>query len=899
MYAEIAILNNSTFKTFTYHVPDSIAIEPGQIAQVQFRTALDFGVVLRLTDEAPGFDTKPIQGALHPEPLLDDKQLALAAWLAETYLSSLASALTMLLPPGLTRGARDIRITLTDPRAAAATMFEHRIISLLQRRGPLRGAQISVALGDEKKSAWLPAVHALEARDVVRVDDVFVSPRMRTPQVRTAMLAIHPDEIKRHGPALGKHNRRADVLEAVAAYGGLLVSEAVSQLGTTKNLLQKMADADLLTIDDDTVSVAVEDVDAALIELRKAEPHIRALRVLARENEPIDVSWVYAQSRAKIDDLKRLQDYGLILLGDRPAWRDSLSDKDFVPTEPLPLTPDQQTALDAITAALDGTEGRTFLLHGVTGSGKTEVYLQAIDAAVRGGRSVLILVPEIALTPQTTRRVTARFPGLVAVLHSGLSTGERFDTWRRAKSGLVPIIVGARSAIFAPLPNLGLIVLDEEHDQSYKQSPDVNRPPFRSAPHYHTRAVAEKLAELHGAVVVLGSATPSIDTAYRAHRGDITYLRLEERILAHRREYEQQSLRVNLRPQAGSATTLTQDLPAVKVVDMRAELRNGNRSMFSAALQSALHTVLDRREQAILFLNRRGQATYVFCRDCGFVARCPNCDMPLTHHTDGRLRCHHCGHEQIGLQQCPSCGSHRIRHFGAGTQQVEDALKKHFPHARTLRWDADTASAPASHALHLQAFLTHQVDVLVGTQMIAKGLDIPRVTLVGIVSADTSLALPDFRAAERGFQLLTQVAGRAGRGPLGGEVILQTYHPDHYAVDAASRHDYRTFYERELAYRRELGYPPLRRMVRVLFRYPTEQQARFEAERAEARIAAEIKKHRLTGTEIVGPAPAFFTRIDNFYRWHLLVRGPNPTLALRDVTFDKGWYVDPDPLDIL
>ena len=542
----------------------------------------------------------------------------------------------------------------------------------------------------------------------------------------------------------------------------------------------------------------------------------------------------------------------------------------------------------------------TFLLHGVTGSGKTELYLRAIELTLALGRSAIFLVPEIALTPQTVRRVAARFPGRTAVVHSALGEGERYDTWRRAREGLVQVVVGARSALFTPLQDVGLIVLDEEHDSSYKQSPPV------LPPYYHARELAEEMMRRNHGVVIVGSATPDVETVYRSERGEIAKLELPQRIMGHRVRINEQAERAGVLPHYESdhsgdaADAVMIDLPPVQVIDMRDELKQGNTSIFSRALQQAITTVLDRREQAILFLNRRGQSTYVFCRDCGYVVTCPRCDTPLTYHRQGSaLRCHRCGFQQPEPQICPECGSKRIKYFGAGTQQVEQALVEQFPRARVVRWDSDTASNAEAHEAILQRFIERRADIMVGTQMVAKGLDLPLVTLVGVVSADIGLAMPDFRAGERTFQLLTQVAGRAGRGLLGGRVILQTYQPDHYAIQAASTHDYATFYQHEIAYRHDLGYPPFRRFVRILFRYPNETKAQHEAERAAALLQSRLEALDMTGTEIIGPAPCFFTRENTIYRWQLLLRGPDPTPALEGLPIPQGWYVDVDPAEVL
>jgi primosomal protein N' (replication factor Y) len=536
------------------------------------------------------------------------------------------------------------------------------------------------------------------------------------------------------------------------------------------------------------------------------------------------------------------------------------------------------------------------LLHGVTGSGKTEIYLRAIAGALRRGRSAILLVPEIALTPQTVRRVSERFPGQAALVHGSLPMGERYDTWQRARRGDVSVIVGTRSALFTPLPNLGLIVLDEEHDASYKQSP------WMIEPHYHARDAADQLAEKHRAVLLLGSATPDLASWYRSQRGGLTYLHLPKRIMGHRQRIQQQARRLGVAPRYRDdrAEAVAIELPPVSVVDMRAELRAGNTSMFSRELQRSMADVLARGEQAMLLLNRRGQATYVFCRDCGYALECSRCDTPMTYHRIERsLRCHHCGNRGAQPTSCPGCGSGRIRYFGAGTQQVESALQGIFPAARTLRWDIDAARSPQMHFEILAQFLRREADVLIGTQMIAKGLDLPLVTLVGVVSTDVGLALPDYRAGERVFQLLTQVAGRAGRGVLGGRVILQTYQPEHYVIEAAAQHDYAGFAKRESGFRQEMGYPPYRRLARILFSYTNAAAAREQAEVAAERLRHIIAERNLSGTAIIGPAPCFYTRLDRHYRWHLILRGPDPRAALRELSPERGWRIDIDPVSVL
>jgi primosomal protein N' (replication factor Y) len=554
-------------------------------------------------------------------------------------------------------------------------------------------------------------------------------------------------------------------------------------------------------------------------------------------------------------------------------------------------------------------------LHGVTGSGKTEIYIRAADAVLRQGRQAIVLVPEISLTAQTVRRFAARFPDGLGVIHSRLSDGERFDTWRRIRSGQIRLIVGPRSALFAPLDNIGLIALDEEHDPSYKQSD--------SMPAYHTRDVAAQIASAHGATVLLGSATPDLVTYYHARESQaIHLLELPQRILEHRMRLKDQQAQHGLNrlrytpvgPQ--HPDVYATDLPPVRVVDMRHELRAGNRSIFSRLLQVEMKRCLAGGQQMILFLNRRGASTFVMCRDCGTVIRCPHCDVPLTYHLQGtHLTCHHCAHQQAVPTTCPVCSSRRIKHFGVGTQRVQQAVHEFLPNARLIRWDRDTTGKRGSHDALLDRFTRHEADVLIGTQMIAKGLDLPLVTLVGVISADTALNLPDFRAAERAFQLLAQVAGRAGRGPLGGQAIVQTYAPEHYAIQAAARHDYAGFYARETSFRRQTGYPPFSQLARLVRSDPDQARCRQEAQQLASRLRTIIARRNLDTLSVIGPAPCFLKRLRGRWRWQILVRrvceppaaesppflcpGHELEKLLSRAALAPGWRVDVDPMDIL
>jgi len=528
--------------------------------------------------------------------------------------------------------------------------------------------------------------------------------------------------------------------------------------------------------------------------------------------------------------------------------RDPFGDVPVEPQAPPELTPEQKDALASIQQELLAPPSfrQPVLIHGVTGSGKTELYLRAIQAVREQGRQAICLVPEISLTPQMIGRFRSRFGAEVAVLHSALSTGEKYDEWQRIRRGEVSIVVGARSAIFAPFDNVGLIIIDEEHEHSYKQE--------GMAPCYHAREVAEERARLEGALLVLGSATPALESYHKAETGRYRLVTLEQR--------------VDGRP-----------MPQVTLVDMWEELRSGNRSIFSRVLQEELERTLAAGEQAILFLNRRGYNTFIMCRACGEAITCPNCAVAMTYHLgENHLACHYCDYQVPVPTVCPKCGGRQIRHMGAGTERVEQELQKLYPHIRVARMDVDTTRRKGSHAAILGAFGRRQVDVLVGTQMITKGLDFPGVTLVGVVLADTSLNLPDFRAAERTFQLVTQVAGRAGRGERPGRVVVQTYQPEHYSLEAAQQHDFASFYRQEIQLRQNLSYPPFSHLIHLVVSGPDEGKVRDAA----AAIGLLLSRSAFPG-EILGPAPAPIPKLRGMHRWHLVLKGPDAAAMVREV----------------
>ncbi|MCM1539068.1 MAG: primosomal protein N' [bacterium] len=512
-----------------------------------------------------------------------------------------------------------------------------------------------------------------------------------------------------------------------------------------------------------------------------------------------------------------------------------------------PLSGEQQEAAERVVRAVRAESGEHFLLHGITGSGKTEVYLEIAKQVVESGKQAIVLIPEIALTYQTVMRFYERFGDRVAVVHSRLSQGERYDACERAKKGLADVVIGPRSALFTPFERIGVIIIDEEHEPSYKSE---------NMPRYHAREAAFELASYHRASVVLGSATPSLEAYRMAQEGRLTLLRLTKRLTGG-------------------------TLPNVSVIDMREELKQGNRSMFSDRLARLLADRMEKGEQSMLFLNRRGVAGFVSCRACGYAMRCPHCDVSLTQHRGGRLICHYCGYEQAQPAGCPQCGSKYLSGFKAGTQQVEDAVKRLFPQARVLRMDADTTRGKESYDEILSSFLNGEADVLVGTQMIVKGHDFPNVTLVGILAADLSLNANDYRAGERTFDLLTQAAGRAGRGRSAGEVVIQTYQPEHYSIRYAAAQDYEGFYREELAYREFLRYPPMGHLLAVQVYAADEEAAKQLAQEIKERTQASAEER---GVLVMGPAPAALRKVKDIFREVLYYkhREYEPLLFLRE-----------------
>lgn len=836
-FVEIAVNVPKVSGVFHYHLPPELEgnLRPGHLVLAPFGAQLVQGVVVRSVPAPEVPETKAIESLLDEEPVLTGLQLQLATHLAESTLAPLAACVSLMLPPGIGQLA-DFEYALTqagEKFKGKLNSSQARLLKELRERGALHGRQLDRAL---PRRNWRSSARALKQKGLVEIKPVLPISTMRVKNVRTAELIAQSDPVdeKKLGRARAVQTRRAKILA-----------------------------------------------------------------ILAREGKPVEAVWLYAESGGKLQDLTALAEQGFLRLGAVETFRDPLAELAYDPSKPLKLTADQLRAWAVVEAGLQAAKAggapKPILLHGVTGSGKTEIYLRAVAQVLEEGRTAIVLVPEIALTPQAAQRFLSRFPGQVGLLHSELSDGERYDTWRRARSGELRVIVGPRSALFAPLVDVGLIVVDEEHDDSYYEA--------GQEPHYHAREAAVAYASLAHAQCLLGSATPDVGSYTHALQGQWQLQELPARILAHRESTKAHRARLGVsgRYQEVGEEVDALELPQIETVDMRRELKAGNRSIFSLVLQAKLAEVLEHGQQAILFLNRRGTATYVFCRNCGEALRCPNCDNPLTQHLDqnrSTLVCHHCGYRRNMPEKCPNCDSPQIRHYGTGTESVEAEVNKLFPTARTLRWDRSSTRTKGAHQNILARFTDQEADILVGTQMLAKGLDLPFVTLVGVVLADVGLQLPDYRAAERVFQVLTQVAGRAGRSPLGGKVVLQTFHPEHYAIQAAAKHDYKAFYEQESVERRQLRYPPFGQLLRLEYRHADARKAEADAKGMAARLEELLVDRDRRATDMIGPAPCFYTRLNREYRWQILLRGPDPASVLRGIKL-IGWRVEVNPTSLL
>jgi primosomal protein N' (replication factor Y) len=808
-YAEVVVNSPGSRSTFCYAIPIGLNISAGQAVWVPFGSRVIQGIVLQLSDEPAVEETKEIAGIVADGPLLSPIQIKLARWISEHYFSPPFDALALMLPPGFERRAITC-FQLTDSQADLPLTPEQRQVFHIIR---------------EKKKTSLPELEKAIGRRKAR---------QITDQLLECQLIIQTLELE-----------KARVKPKTLPY------------------IKLIADGEEI------------EVEKARLGKSRAYKQVELLEFLAGQTQPISINELKKHLHCSTATIRALEARHLVSVERLRVRRDPLSHLSLTTSPPPVLTSSQQAAWESIQGAIV-KEARqpgkppVFLLFGVTGSGKTEIYLRALAQVIAAGKRGICLIPEIALTQQTVERFANRFPGRVAVLHSGLSPGEQFDEWEWIMEGSCDVVIGPRSALFAPLPNLGLIIIDEEHEWTYKQED--------KSPRYHARDVAIKLAQLSDAVVILGSATPDIGSFHKAQQGEYYLVELKERIT----------------PRGYSP------LPEVSIVDLREELKAGNTSLFSRSLLAAMKETLTQGEQIILFLNRRGTATFVRCRNCGFVFRCPRCSIALTYHSvEKRLICHRCRYSIPVSPSCPRCSRRNLRFLGIGTQRVEEEIRHFFPEARLLRWDRDVITRRYAHEELLKSFRDHKADVLIGTQMIAKGLDLPQVTLAGVINADTGLNFPDFRSSERTFQLLCQVAGRAGRGVKAGKVIIQTYSPDNYIIEAAAKHDYLSFYYKEIDYRRRYNYPPFSQLVRLVYSHTDEELCRREAERVHCLILDEKARRGMIDFNVIGPVPTFAFRARGRYRWQLFLRGPDSTRMLAQLTLPRGWTIDVDPVGMV
>ena len=885
LFVEAAVSPGSPdLPTFTWRVPDGIDVQRGSALALPWRDAITLGIAVRVTAQTEIAAPRDALAVLDPNPLLSRDQMALAEWISERYLAPLFSALALFLPPH------------TRPHP-----FAYKL--------------------SDTPSDTQPAAPSL------------LPPAPTPPQILTL---ADPAAIEAL-PATAR-SRPANLLERLAE-GPVDTAEARRILGGKQSLDRWLAATSLARQTADTVEAAIpqEEARAAAKSLRRTAPQRRQLALLRLlATAPTEEQEARRTTGATRADVEALLAQHLVMQTKKisPIPREPSRKKRISPIlgemsrsdrggpahpppahpphagrSPTPtLTPTQQSAAATIRAALaqarktrlhprrPDAPHRSFLLHGVTGSGKTEVYLDAAADALAHGESVIALVPEIALASQTVARFEARFPGQVAVRHSGLRPAEAREQWRQMWAGERRIVVGPRSALFAPLRNLGLIIIDEEHEWTYKQS--------EPHPRYHARDAAARLAALSESVLVLGSATPDIATMQKAQSGAHQLLELPTRVESSPEKHPPYAGGVPAQQAGGSAAPQPTPppetpLPEIEIIDLRDELRHGNRSIFSRALSDALSTALNAGEQALLFLNRRGLAAYV-CRACGAAVECADCQIPLTLHRAGPvLQCHECGRRERAASACPACGDARVRPMSFGLQRLEDELRARFGDLPASRWDRDSLRAAGGHAAILEEFASGRSRVLIGTQMIAKGLDVPAVTVAGVINADLSLRLPDYTAPERTFQLLTQVAGRAGRGGAPGRVIIQTYSPDHYAVQSAAAHDYAGFYEAEMRLRAPFDYPPFGRLARIICSARKAADADDLAETARDRLARAAAVAVEPPPQIIGPSQPWPARLRGRHRRQITLRGPDPAPLLRAVELPRGCAVEIDPTSLL
>ena len=797
-YADVAI-PTGVDKTFTYLIPDPLvpSARTGVRVLVPFGKKTIVGIIVALPDRTTVPNVRPIVDVLDASPVLQDHLLQLCSWMARYYMAPMGDIVRAAMPAGLGQTSkRRVRLLIPkdDPRLTDA-----------RRRSPKRGTLI--------------------------------------------------DLLAEHGPMLATELRKKTGLTTIHAVIAELERDGI--LGTEEIIPGPKAKAkvrEFIAVDRLDRAAIQSSLDALPSRQKKAREFLSSLLLLAERPGPeVELLDFMKRTRTASSTVKPFLENGSLPVTRREVTRQ----QDYgteAQTLAIRLNPAQDEVRNRIAAALDERKANTFLLHGVTGSGKTQVYIEAIKYCVDSGRTAIVLVPEISLTPQIVRRFKSHFGDHVLVVHSRMSAGERYDVWRLALSGECRVVIGPRSAVFAPLQDLGLIVVDEEHEASYKQ--------YDATPRYHARDVAIMRGRFAGAVVVLGSATPSVESYANARSGKFELLSLPDRIddavmpAVHVVDMTRERKQVY--------TAAKEALP----YEQRGKMKEFKHSSLSRVLQEKIADRIARKEGIILLQNRRGFAPFVECQECGHVEMCDNCHVSMTYHaTKKHLRCHYCGLVRRPALLCPQCGGADMRMHGVGTQRVEEELQTLFPEARIVRMDLDTTARRGAHDRILRQFGDRQADILLGTQMVAKGLDFPHVTLVGVISADTQMLLPDFRSSERTFQLLTQVAGRAGRSTLQGEVIVQTSQPGHRTLVHLLDHNYLAFFEEEIKEREELSYPPFSRLALVETRGENEEEVRTLAEKIGAAL------HRTTPPfQILGPAPAVIGKINKNFRWHIVVK---------------------------
>ncbi len=900
-YVKVAVNSGRpTNLTFSYSVPEGRSIVAGEVVHVPWGVRTLQGVVVDLMD-TPGYDrdeVRPLEPPIDAAPCIPADRLALAAWVQEYYLAPPWESHALFLPPGSGERPRTAVSRGAGQGGTASVLSERQQVILdALTETPVDTEELRETLAPKVTARGFDAALAVLIRRGLADRHYTLAPARARPRViEVVRLAVPAKQARDFADAIEgrRASRRVRALRFVVERGGRAsFMQAAKEARGAPAVETLIAEGVLERVGErqDEVQLLLGEAQVARLirQLSRGQMEVAAAGILERLADVADTgatpevplrglpAEVGGDVRSALGHLAVARLVRVVEVLDR---RDPLRHMtDLVHRPPVELIAEQREASAAIRAAIDRADGSGLLLHGVTGSGKTEVYLDALRHAVEQGHRGIVLVPEIALTPQTVRRFAERFPGKVGVLHSGLSLGEAYDEWHRIARGEYDVVIGSRSAVFAPQPDLGLVIIDEAHEWTYKQ--------HDPQPRYDARTVAAELGRQTGAAIVYGTATPDAERWLAASQGRLERVDLPRRI------------RSAMQPDGSLQQFPSNEMPEVQIVDMR-----DPKALFSPRMIEGIGESLDRDEQVILFLNRRGRAGFLLCSR-GHSPHCPSCDVAMSQHDlqkadgsverGGRLICHQCGRSRSAPRRCLETGCGRpLSAMRAGTQQVESEVRRHYPTARVVRWDSDTARNADQHAAILRQFQRREADVMVGTQMVAKGLDLPMVTFVGVVLADYSLHTPDFRAAERTFQLLVQVAGRAGRAERPGRVVIQTMRPEDPAILAAAAGDIDRFYDEELARRAGLGDPPFQRLVRLLFSHESRQYVGDEAQR----VAGELRTLAAgrPGVDILGPTPPQVSRIRGRHRWAIIVRGEDPTALVRELDLPLGWAIDVDPL---